>query len=134
MSFLLSSSASASESSDCMSDGFRSIDLTGTKVYTLDSQETLHEIDLVKLFSDAGYLLFVVTNQSGIGRGYYTENDFILLTAWMKEKFMENSISIQAVYHCPHTPDNACLCRKPNTGMIQEALKTYSIDRSEVQG
>ncbi len=84
--------------------------------------------DLVKLFSDAGYLLFVVTNQSGIGRGYYTENDFILLTAWMKEKFMENSISIQAVYHCPHTPDNACLCRKPNTGMIQEALKTYSID------
>jgi D-glycero-D-manno-heptose 1,7-bisphosphate phosphatase len=86
--------------------------------------------DLVRLFSDAGYLLFVVTNQSGIGRGYYTEEDFSTLTAWMKEKFKENGIKIEEVYYCPHAPDANCICRKPKTGMIKEALKDYDIDLS----
>jgi len=84
--------------------------------------------DLVRLFSDAGYLVFVVTNQSGIGRGYYTEEDFSTLTAWMKEKFKENGIKIEEVYYCPHAPEANCHCRKPETGMIEEVLKTYSID------
>ena len=84
--------------------------------------------DLVKYFSNANYLIFIVTNQSGIGRGYYKEKDFSLLTKWMLKKFLEHTINITQVYHCPHSPKENCHCRKPEAGMIEEATKTYSID------
>ncbi len=84
--------------------------------------------DLVKLFTDAGYLIFVVTNQSGIGRGYYSEEDFITLSNWMIAEFKKKAIKIEKVYYCPHLPKDKCHCRKPETGMIEEALKTYNID------
>ncbi len=86
--------------------------------------------DLVKLFSDAGYLIFIVTNQSGIGRGYYTEDDFTILTEWMKKRFQEKGIKIEEVYYCPHVPEAQCQCRKPLTGMIDKALKDYPLDLS----
>ncbi|KYJ86314.1 D-glycero-beta-D-manno-heptose 1,7-bisphosphate 7-phosphatase [Sulfurovum riftiae] len=86
--------------------------------------------DLVKLFSKTGYLIFIVTNQSGIGRGYYSEEDFSRLTQWMKKKFQENGIQIEGIYYCPHAPDANCNCRKPKTGMIEEALKSYPLDLS----
>ena len=84
--------------------------------------------DLLKLFTDAGYLIFIVTNQSGIGRGYYSEKDFTTLTEWMIKEFRNNNIIIEEVYHCPHSPEEKCHCRKPETGMIEEALKKYPID------
>ena len=84
--------------------------------------------ELVRLFTDAGYLIFVVTNQSGIGRGYYTEKDFTILTELMKEKFLKNNIKIEEVYYCPHAPEVGCICRKPQTGMINKALENYDID------
>lgn len=83
---------------------------------------------LLKLFSDNNYLLFIVTNQSGIGRGYYTEEDFNTLTLSMLASFKQNNIDIEDVYHCPHTPEDSCQCRKPNTGMIDTILKKYKID------
>ena len=86
--------------------------------------------DLIKLFSNEGYLIFVVTNQSGIGRGYYTEEDFNILTQWMCEHFEQAGISIEKVSYCPHAPEAHCHCRKPETGMIDEILKTYNIDLS----
>ena len=98
-------------------------------VYKIEDFEFTEGIfDLVKLFSDAGYLIFVVTNQSGIGRGYYSEEDFSTLTKWMIEKFNNKKITIEAVYHCPHAPEEKCHCRKPETGMIEEALEHYNID------
>ena len=100
-------------------------------VYKTDNFEFTEGIfDLVKLFSDAGYLIFVVTNQSGIGRGYYREADFKKLTSWMKKEFETHEIPIEAVYYCPHAPEANCHCRKPETGMIEEALKEYPIDLS----
>ena len=101
-------------------------------VYKIDDFEFVEGIfDLVKLFSDAGYLIFVVTNQSGIGRGYYTVEDFHTLTAWMTEKFYAQGIAIEEVCYCPHTPDDQCTCRKPATGMIAQALKHCDIDLSQ---
>ena len=98
-------------------------------VYKIEDFEFIKGIfDLVKLFSDAGYLIFVVTNQSGIGRGYYSEEDFNTLTKWMIEKFEKNNIKIEAVYHCSHAPEEKCHCRKPETGMIEQALAHYDID------
>ena len=98
-------------------------------VYKIEDFEFSDGIfDLVKLFTDAGYLIFVVTNQSGIGRGYYSEEDFITLSNWMVEEFKNKGIKIEKVYHCPHLPEDKCHCRKPQTGMIEQALADYPID------
>ena len=75
-----------------------------------------------------GYKLFIITNQSGIGRGYYTLEDFAILTKWMLEKLKERNIKVEEVELCPHEPDANCSCRKPKTGMIDNILKSHSID------
>jgi D-glycero-D-manno-heptose 1,7-bisphosphate phosphatase len=75
-----------------------------------------------------GYLLIVITNQSGIGRGYYGEDDFFKLSEWMVEVLRDRGIHIDRIYHCPHAPDEGCDCRKPETGMIERAVKEFDID------
>ena len=86
--------------------------------------------DLLKLLQDLGYTLFVVTNQSGIARGYYTEDDFYKLTEWMKDELQKKGIEIKDVRFCPHHPDisGECECRKPKPGMILDLAKKYDID------
>ncbi len=75
-----------------------------------------------------GYKLFIITNQSGIARGYYSLEDFNTLTLWMLKEFKKNDIEISQVELCPHGPKDNCLCRKPKTGMINNILKNYKID------
>ena len=86
--------------------------------------------EVCKKFVDDGYLLVVITNQSGISRARYSEEDFSVLTEWMKEKFLEHNAPLSAVYHCPHHPDitGECECRKPKAGMIERACKELNID------
>lgn len=79
-------------------------------------------------FQDKGYLLIVVTNQSGIGRGYYTSKDFHTLTAWKAEELEKRGIVLDAIYHCDHDPDSRCDCRKPEPGMLMSAKAKYDID------
>ncbi len=79
----------------------------------------------------AGYLLIVVTNQSGIARGYYTENDYRKLNSYFLEKLNNEGVIIDRVYHCPHHPDDDCYCRKPNPGMVLTALNELNIDEEE---
>ena len=85
-------------------------------------------IDAMKYLQDKGYLLFIITNQSGIARGYYTKDDFDTLTLWMHEVLKTHDISISQVEHCPHSPTDACTCRKPLTGMIDNILANFDID------
>ncbi len=85
---------------------------------------------LLHLFIHKGYLLFIITNQSGIGRGYYTIEDFNTLTSWMLNILNTHNITIEKVAYCPHAPEANCHCRKPQTGMIEEILKHYPIDLS----
>ncbi len=86
--------------------------------------------DLCRFYQEKGYLIVVVTNQSGIARGYYSEKDFSHLTAWMIDAFASEGIEIAQVYHCPHHPDisGECECRKPHPGMLLKAGKELSID------
>lgn len=70
----------------------------------------------------------IITNQSGINRNYYTKEDYDILTKWMLLQFSKNDISILDIFHCPHTPQENCICRKPKTGMIEQASKKYDID------
>jgi D-glycero-D-manno-heptose 1,7-bisphosphate phosphatase len=74
------------------------------------------------------YKIIIITNQSGISRGYYTEVDFQILTDWMILKFKKNNINILDVFHCPHLPNANCDCRKPKPGMLLEAKSKYNID------
>lgn len=86
--------------------------------------------ELAKTFADNGFLIFIVTNQSGIARGFYTEEDFYKLTRWMVEQFRQKGITITRVYFCPHHPDftGECNCRKPNPGMLLQAIEEYNLD------
>lgn len=98
-------------------------------VYTIKDFEFSEGIfELLRLFINAEYKLFVVTNQSGIDRGYYDESDFHTLTTWMTEAFAKKDIRIEKVFYCPHTPDAMCHCRKPEIGMIEQALLEYPLD------
>lgn len=86
--------------------------------------------ELCRRFQERGYIVIVVTNQSGIARGYYGEDEFAALTGWMKERFKERGVEIAAVYHCPHHPDisGPCSCRKPAPGMLLRAADAFDID------
>ena len=100
-------------------------------LYRVEDFEFIEGIfDLITHYQILDYKIFVVTNQSGIARGYYSENDFNNLTQWMRLQFSEYNIKIEEVYFCPHHPDisGECLCRKPKPGMILEATKAYDID------
>ena len=87
-------------------------------------------IDVCRAYQDQGYLIIIVTNQSGISRGYYTEDDFAHLSRWMVEHFKEFGITISRIYHCPHheSIDGICECRKPEPGMFLEARREYDLD------
>ncbi len=66
-----------------------------------------------------GYLLIIVTGQSGIGRSYYTEDDYQKLTDYMLNTLSTKGINISKVYYCPHAPEDNCNCRKPKPGMLE---------------
>ncbi|WP_428737610.1 D-glycero-beta-D-manno-heptose 1,7-bisphosphate 7-phosphatase [Sulfurimonas sp.] len=100
-------------------------------LYKIEDFEFIDGVfETCKYFQDLDYLIIVITNQAGIARGKYTENDFDILTKWMLEKFKEKGIEISAVYHCPHHPDfsGECECRKPKPGMLLKAKYEFNID------
>lgn len=88
--------------------------------------------ELLRSFQNQGYLLFIVTNQSGIARGYYSEIQFLKLAEWMVEQFQNNGITIAKVYYCPHHPEitGECNCRKPKPGMILAAIDEFNVNRA----
>ncbi|WP_299546381.1 HAD family hydrolase [uncultured Helicobacter sp.] len=86
-------------------------------------------------------LCFVVTNQSGINRGIFTQKDFEILTSFMQScikscltiplrqsGFMPKNIGFDGVYFCPHTKEEQCACRKPNSKMLEQAIKDFNLD------
>lgn len=95
-------------------------------------------IDALKKLQDAGFLLIIITNQSGIARGYYSEEDFHKLNDWMMDFLRSNGVMITAIYYCPHLPEakieryrKSCQCRKPLLGMFEKAVSDYNINLSQ---
>ena len=94
-------------------------------------------VEALKTFKNLGYILIVVSNQSGIARGYFTEEDLKAFNDNMNEKLKEESVEIIEFYCCPHHPDGlaeykkVCDCRKPNNKMLEDAIKKYNIDREK---
>ena len=85
---------------------------------------------ICKFYQKLGFVLIVVTNQAGIAKGYYSENDYNKLTEWMIAEFSKKGVAIGKVYHCPHFPEitGECMCRKPNPGMLLQAKVEFNID------
>ncbi len=81
----------------------------------------------VNMLKDSGFLVIVVTNQSGIGRKIYDEAAMHSIHDEMQKQLGN---TIDAFYFCPHLPDDGCSCRKPNLGMLESACREFEIDLS----
>ena len=93
--------------------------------------------EAIKYVNDHGYLAILVTNQSGVARGYYPESDVRHVYDWMNEELQSIGAHLDALYYCPHHPQGSvpaytrtCNCRKPATGLIDEACARFHIDRA----
>ena len=85
----------------------------------------------------AGYRVVVITNQAGVGRGYYTEEDVKRLHAYMNRRLLERGAHIDAFYYCPHHPEHGvgeykkiCGCRKPKTGLFERSEELFVPDKA----
>ncbi|ATV06208.1 D-glycero-beta-D-manno-heptose 1,7-bisphosphate 7-phosphatase [Fusobacterium vincentii] len=110
------------------------------KDYIYKSEDLVFEegsIEALKTFKNLGYILIVVSNQSGIARDYFTEEDLNIFNNNMNEILKKNGVEITEFYCCPHHPDGigeykkVCECRKPNNKMIEDAIKKYNINREK---
>jgi D-glycero-D-manno-heptose 1,7-bisphosphate phosphatase len=80
-----------------------------------------------------GYLLLVATNQGGLAKGWYTENELAKMHRSLKETYHEHGVEITDFFYCPHHPDftGDCDCRKPKPGLLLQGIEKYNIDPSK---
>ncbi len=95
-------------------------------------------VEAIKIFHDMGYKVIVITNQAGVARGYYSENDVIKLHHYIDDELKKYHTYIDTYYYCPHHPEGTiaeysltCQCRKPKTGMIEQAVADLNINLKE---
>lgn len=84
-------------------------------------------LEAIADLTQCGYHIFVATNQSGIGRGYFDHPTLAAMHDKMHRALAPLGGKIQAVYYCPHTPENDCHCRKPRPGLIEQILQDYDL-------
>ncbi len=82
----------------------------------------------LSLLSGAGFVIVVVTNQSGLGRGYFTEKDLQEVNERLRAELRALGADYDALYYCPHKPDDGCNCRKPSPGLILRAASEQDLD------
>ncbi len=108
-------------------------------VHTIDEFEYIEGVfEACSELKQQGYLLVVVTNQAGIARGYYSEDEFEQLTEWMDWNFADKGVDLDGIYYCPHHPEQGlgeykqdCDCRKPKPGMLVSAQRFLKIDMAQ---
>ena len=107
-------------------------------VHQIDNFQFIEgSIEALKQLKEMGYLLVLVTNQSGIARGYFSEGQFLQLTEWMDWSLADRGVDLDGIYYCPHHPEGQgeyrqdCDCRKPQAGMLLQAIKELKIDPAQ---
>jgi D-glycero-D-manno-heptose 1,7-bisphosphate phosphatase len=118
------------------------LDRDGTLVYPRHYPSHPEELHLyegigpaLKAFQEEGFKLVVITNQAGIARGYFTEDDLQRMNAYLSEELAKLEVHLDAIYYCPHHPDGIipelairCDCRKPQPGMLLRAAEDLDLD------
>jgi D-glycero-D-manno-heptose 1,7-bisphosphate phosphatase len=89
-------------------------------------------LEAISLLSQAGYTVVVATNQSGVGRGYYSEEDLAVIHHKMIACAKAKGGVIDKIFYCPHHPDDHCACRKPASGLFDQIAAAYNIDLTGV--
>lgn len=85
-------------------------------------------VPAIKLLRQHGFRVIIVTNQSGIGRGYFTEEILAEIHRQMQAELSRGGASVDAIYYCPHHPDDSCQCRKPRPQLVLRAARDHDID------
>ncbi len=86
----------------------------------------------LKIFQKKGFLLIIITNQGGIAKGQYKKSDVEIINKYIKSEFSKQGIDIADIFYCPHHSDiSKCLCRKPNSLLLEKAVAKYNIDTSK---
>ncbi len=85
-------------------------------------------VEALRSLQDAGFLLIIITNQSGIGRGYFSEEQYLAFNNALVTKLKSSDVEITKSYMCPHAPTDDCHCRKPYPYMALKAIEEYEID------
>lgn len=100
--------------------------ITSIKYFTL----LPHLVEALKELQERGYLLIVVTNQGGIPKGLYTEQDVQEMHGYMEAELLKSGVRFHAIYYCRHHPDynGKCLCRKPGSLFVEKAIARFNID------
>ena len=113
------------------------VDRDGTVIREREYLSDPAEVELIpgaaealRAFADAGYAVVIVTNQSGIARGYYGEADYRAVAAEVERRLRAAGVDVRAAYHCPHHPEitGPCRCRKPAPGMFEDAAANHDLD------
>lgn len=106
----------------------RGVYISSIKEFTILSDV----IPALKILQQKGYLSIVITNQGGIAKGLYTEQELVSMHTYLCKKLAEEAIQLNEIYYCPHHPDfsGKCLCRKPESVLIEKALARFDIDPS----
>jgi len=101
--------------------------------YRLEDFEILPGlIEGLKEFRRRGYLLIVVSNQSGIAKGLYKQTDVEILHTYLIETLKESGLAFDEIYYCVHHPDvSKCICRKPDSLFVEKALARFNIDPAQ---
>jgi len=102
-------------------------------VFVKDFHVLEHNIEPLKTLQDKGYLLIVATNQGGLAKGWYNEEELGKMHALLKETYHQHGVEFTDIFYCPHHPDftGDCDCRKPKPGMLLEGIKKYNIDPAQ---
>ena len=111
------------------------LDRDGTVNVEVGYIRSRHDIQLipgaaaaVRALNQADWLVIVITNQSGVGRGYLTAEELAAAHATLLEQVAAEGARIDAIFHCPHLPDDGCVCRKPEVALIRQAEQEFGID------
>jgi D,D-heptose 1,7-bisphosphate phosphatase len=85
-------------------------------------------VEGLRKLSRAGIAIVVITNQSGIGRGFFTEDDLSAVHARLRTELEASGVTLQAIYYCPHLPEDGCSCRKPRPGLLLKAASEMDLN------
>ncbi len=86
-------------------------------------------VEVLQLLQKKGYLLIVISNQSGIAKGLYKQSEVEILHKFMVDVFTKNGITLSEIYYCVHHPDvSKCICRKPDSLFVEKGLARFNID------